>query len=75
MRIDEVENGIVSGYEVAAGNRADQQQWAPALEHHVALLAERRGWRRLIAVTGARIMSAWLQRWELSRSFCRLEAL
>ena len=35
VRIDEVENGIVSGYEVAAGNRADQQQWAPALEHHV----------------------------------------
>ena len=32
VRIDEVENGIVSGYEVAAGNRADQQQWAPALE-------------------------------------------
>ncbi len=26
VRIDEVENGIVSGYEVAAGNRADQQQ-------------------------------------------------
>lgn len=37
VRVDEVENGIVSGYEVAAGNRADQQQWAPALEHHVAL--------------------------------------
>ena len=37
MRLDEVENGIVSGYEVSAGNRADQQQWAPALEHHVAL--------------------------------------
>jgi IS5 family transposase len=37
VRIDEVENGIVSGYEVAADNRADQQQWAPALEHHVAL--------------------------------------
>jgi IS5 family transposase len=37
VRIDEVENGIVSGYEVSAGNRADQQQWAPALEHHVAL--------------------------------------
>ena len=37
VRIDEVENGIVSGYEVAAGNRADQQQWVPALEHHVGL--------------------------------------
>jgi IS5 family transposase len=37
VRFDEIENGIISGYEVAAGNRADQQQWAPALEHHVAL--------------------------------------
>jgi transposase, IS5 family len=37
VRLDEVENGIISGYEVAAGNRADQQQWAPALEHHVTL--------------------------------------
>jgi len=37
VRLDEVEKGIVSGYEVAAGNRADQQQWAPALEHHIAL--------------------------------------
>jgi transposase, IS5 family len=40
VRIDEVENGIVSGYEVAAGNRADQQQWAPALEHHMALFGQ-----------------------------------
>ena len=40
VRIDEVENGIVSGYEVAAGNRADQQQWAPALEHHIALFGQ-----------------------------------
>ena len=38
-------------------------------------LAGRPGSRRLIAVTGARRMSAWLQRWELSRSFCRAEAL
>lgn len=40
VRIDEVENGIVSGYEVAAGNRADQQQWAPALEHHIVLFGQ-----------------------------------
>ena len=40
VRIDEVENGIVSGYEVAAGNRADQQQWAPALEYHIALFGQ-----------------------------------
>ena len=37
VRLDEVENGIISGYRVAAGNPGDQQQWAPALEHHVAL--------------------------------------
>jgi transposase len=30
-------------------------------------LAGRPGWRRPIAVTGARIMSTWLQRWESSR--------
>ena len=29
--------------------------------------AGRRDWRRRIAVTGARRMSAWLQNWELSR--------
>jgi transposase, IS5 family len=37
VRLDEVENGIISGYEVAVGNPADQQQWAPALQHHMAL--------------------------------------
>ena len=37
VRVDEVENGIISGYEVAVGNRADQQQWVPALEHHLGL--------------------------------------
>lgn len=34
VRIDEVENGIVSGFEIAIGNPADQQQWRPALETH-----------------------------------------
>jgi transposase, IS5 family len=34
VRLDEVENGIVSGYAIAAGNPADQQQWMPALQHH-----------------------------------------
>ena len=34
VRVDEVENGIVSGYAIAAGNPADQQQWVPALQHH-----------------------------------------
>lgn len=34
VRLDEVENGIISGYAIAEGNPADQQQWVPALEHH-----------------------------------------
>jgi len=34
VRIDEVENGIVSGYEVVPGNRADTQSWMPALQQH-----------------------------------------
>lgn len=34
VRIDEVENGIVSGYEVQDGNPADVNAWEPALEKH-----------------------------------------
>ena len=34
VRIDEVENGIVSQYDVAEGNPADQSQWVPALTEH-----------------------------------------
>lgn len=34
VRIDEVENGLVSNYHVAVNNMADQQQWKPALESH-----------------------------------------
>ena len=37
VRIDEVENGIVSGYAVLDGNPADVKAWAPALEHHQRL--------------------------------------
>jgi IS5 family transposase len=37
VRIDEVENGLVSNYFVAPGNLGDQQQWIPALEAHVDL--------------------------------------
>jgi transposase, IS5 family len=36
VRIDEVENGIVSGYEVLEGNAADTNSWMPALEQHQA---------------------------------------
>ena len=34
VRLDEVENGMVSGYEVVPGNQADTESWLPALEHH-----------------------------------------
>jgi len=34
VRLDEVENGLISGFSIAAGNPADQQQWLPALENH-----------------------------------------
>jgi transposase, IS5 family len=40
VRIDEVENGLVSNYAVALGNLCDQQQWVPALEAHVELFAQ-----------------------------------
>jgi IS5 family transposase len=36
VRIDEVENGIVSGYEVLEGNPADTTAWMPALHNHQA---------------------------------------
>ena len=34
VRIDEVENGIVSGYAVLPGNPDDKKSWLPALQHH-----------------------------------------
>ena len=34
VRIDEVENGIVSGYEVLEGNTADTDSFLPVLEQH-----------------------------------------
>ena len=34
VRLDEVENGIVSGYEVLEGNPADTNAWIAALEQH-----------------------------------------
>jgi IS5 family transposase len=36
VRIDEVENGIVSGYQVLVGNPEDSRSWMPALEQHQA---------------------------------------
>jgi IS5 family transposase len=34
VRLDEVENGILSGYAIAQGNESDQKQWIPALSQH-----------------------------------------
>jgi len=36
LRVDEVENGIVSGYEVLEGNAADTNSWLPAIANHKA---------------------------------------
>jgi IS5 family transposase len=40
VRIDEVENGIVSNYHIAANNMADQQQWGPALRGHMEIFGQ-----------------------------------
>ena len=40
VRVDEVENGIVSGYEVLEGNPADTNSWMPAIEQHKALFGD-----------------------------------
>jgi IS5 family transposase len=40
VRIDEVENGILSGYQVQEGNPADTEAWIPALQQHQALFGE-----------------------------------
>jgi transposase, IS5 family len=40
VRIDEVENGIVSGYEVLTGNPADTTSWMPALQQHQACFGQ-----------------------------------
>ena len=36
VRLDEVENGLVSGYQVLEGNAADTNSWLPALQQHQA---------------------------------------
>jgi transposase, IS5 family len=40
VRVDEVENGIVSGYEVLEGNWPDTDSLLPALEHHEATFGQ-----------------------------------
>jgi IS5 family transposase len=40
VRIDEVENGIVSGYQVLAGNPEDSTSWMPALKQHQACFGQ-----------------------------------
>ena len=68
VRIDEVENGIVSGYQVQEGNAADTQAWIPALKQHEALFgrapslatADRGFFRR---PTSAKLRCAGWRRW------------
>jgi IS5 family transposase len=36
VRLDEVEHGVVSGYQVLEGNAADTNSFVPALDHHQA---------------------------------------
>jgi len=40
VRVDEVENGIVSGYQVLEGNHADTGSFIPALEHHQSMFGQ-----------------------------------
>lgn len=40
VRIDEVEHGIVSGYQVLEGNPADMNSFLPAIEQHKVLFGE-----------------------------------
>jgi transposase, IS5 family len=40
VRIDEVENGIVSGYQVLSDNPADSTAWMPALKQHQACFGQ-----------------------------------
>ncbi len=40
VRIDEVENGIVSGYQILQGNPADSTAWMPALKQHPACFGQ-----------------------------------
>src|SRR5260370_7488792 len=39
VQVDEVENGIVSNYDVKDGNPADVYQWTPSVSHHKAPFA------------------------------------
>jgi IS5 family transposase len=40
VRVDEVENGILSGYQVLEGNPADTGSFLPALEHHQSVFGQ-----------------------------------
>jgi IS5 family transposase len=40
VRIDEVENGVVSHYAVATGNPCDQLQWVPAIQAHADIFGQ-----------------------------------
>lgn len=40
VRVDEVEHGIVSNYEVQEGNPSDEQAWVPALSQHIKMFGK-----------------------------------
>ena len=75
VRLDEVENGIVSGYEVSAATGPTSNNGHQRSSTMSPSLAGRLGWQPPIAVTGALIMKRSPQKWESSTSSCRLEAL
>ncbi len=62
VRLDEVENGIVSNYHIAWQNLADQQQWNPALQGHQEIFAVLPGRGRLSKDRAARQKQRWFRR-------------
>jgi len=67
IRLDEVENGIISGYCIGVGNPADQQQWMPALEHHQTFLGECQPWPLRTEGSGVQPMKNPPWPWESRR--------
>jgi IS5 family transposase len=63
VRIDEVENGIVSGYQILQGNPADSTAWMPALKQHQACFGKRRRWLPATAVFSPLETSARRRPW------------
>jgi transposase, IS5 family len=71
VRIDEVENGIVSGYQVLEGNSADSNSWMPALEQHQACFGHAPEMATADRGFSLRKTSARPKPWEWRRWPCR----